>query len=601
MRIEELLLKNIPKSRYIDICNFVEELYLMEYDILILMARKFFNLFCVFHYINCQKYKCLGIPYQHERKIITNRAIPLIADDLKNNRLKSIVVADDIIIHGRSIREIYDELIRLNPEADVLLTSYVRNDEDTTAYQDIKEKISTRYLMKMNEWRELSDEIVNIFYLTGRPYISYLPYFTVDMGWEELKEKLDDAAVFSITNSDMQRHKTDAFMYAGKELELFQQLEYCKVCAIRFYYYSEMDEIIAIPYFCMEAVDGKALNKISDYVRKNYLKREYLELTKRNAGADEMRPMELEYALSAWMSMYFFDLLSIKVREWHKDIEDYNFFEQILAEEMLHEQEVIEIISRIGENVKENCVVQSVLNDEIKILIGRFKDLKTSYKENYSKWRKTAPWQKLSYEQRFVDNYLTINGRLDEERCKAKEKKIENKRLYGIPVTYMLEDMTEYLYELYEKKQSKDVYLKRAFAAILRSIDSGRGTIIPKVVESGSKSMYSESVIYAGEQNYKFYDNTNFPIMYGLYLIEQKSRRGDTSVRLADRKSKLVNSFVEYLDRERVFYIKEEMLQISQENISDGYGKFLQNSYKKYAKDPLLDQAVTMAIDICNN
>ena len=53
-----------------DIQDFVEELYQKEFDWLILMARKFFNLFCVFHEMNCEEYREMGVLYEQTINIL---------------------------------------------------------------------------------------------------------------------------------------------------------------------------------------------------------------------------------------------------------------------------------------------------------------------------------------------------------------------------------------------------------------------------------------------------------------------------------------------------------------------------------------------------
>lgn len=104
MEIKALIQTKLPKERYLDICDFVEKLYLADCDLLILMARKFYNLFCEFHELNIQKYEKLNIPYSHDKKIVTNRALPVLEKDIKEGRYKKIIIADDIIIHGRSVK-----------------------------------------------------------------------------------------------------------------------------------------------------------------------------------------------------------------------------------------------------------------------------------------------------------------------------------------------------------------------------------------------------------------------------------------------------------------------------------------------------------------
>lgn len=595
MGIKDILLNNVSENKFFDISNFIEEIYLMEYDILILMARKFFNLFCVFHELNCQKYERLGIPYQNHGKIITNRALPLIKKRLKNEFCK-VIVADDIIIHGRSIREVYGELAAVCPDLEILLVSYARDIHGVNACEDIMEKVHSRYLMKSHEWRELSDEITSIFYMSGRPYISYLPYFSLDAEWNSLKIKLWGKDFLSIQNEDMKEYGTEAYMYVGEQMGIFQKLPCCKICAIRFYYYSKVDHLIMVPYFCMSVMKEKALEELSDFFRTNYFEKSYLELLEGDA-ADDMRIMELEYVLSAWMSMYFLHSLKIKVKKWHREIEDYNFCERVLPEQMLSCREIEERLEKVMRMDKQSSRIEPVINGDIHILVDKFRGLKEKYKNNYYRWEKMKPWNenRVSYEQRFIDNYLAVNGELDEERCR--NGSTEQKRLFGIPISTILDEMALFLRSLKETVEDEDAYLKVAFAAVLTAVDSGKGTIITKLVKQSSGDKYYESVIYAGEQNYKFYANSNFPIMYGLYLIEQEGRQWNA---VKERKAMMIDNFAEYLEKERIFHIKEEMLSISKWDISDGYEKFLLNSYEKYYGNSVLDEAVTMAMEICN-
>lgn len=602
MDVKEILLKNISENKFFDICNFIEELYLKECDILILMARKFFNLFCVFHELNCQKYKRLEIPYLREKKIITNRALPLIKKSLQDHQLKKVIIADDIIIHGRSIREVYEEVINLCPEAEILLMSYMRNGQEDFAYLDITERVQSRYLVKTyDEWREFSDEIINIFYMSGRPYISYLPYFSLNIEWKRLMEKMNYGDYYSIQDKDMKKYGVEAYMYTGKKLEIFQRLKCCEIPVLRFYYYSKIEKVIAIPYFCMNEMEEESLVKISDYIRTAYFTQKYQELVNQNDGANEMRMMELEYALSSWLCMHVLDLFEIQAFTWHKEIEYYNFCEMLLPEEIISDIEIQHRLSDMESSSNQVCVTRSNLDKDTQILLEKYHKLKEIYNTNFPRWKKMRSWIGSSedYKQRFLDNYLVVNGGIDEQRCK--NNNIEQKRLFGISVSYLLEDMANFLYKLYGGEKSKTDCLNQVFAVILKAIDSGKGTIVIKAIGEDAQNRYSESVIYAGEQNYKFYENTNFPIMYGLYLIEQESRRQKAFEKINVRKRKLVDDFARYLEQKNIFYIKEEMQQIAQCDVCGNYKKFLQNSYEKYYGNFVLDKAVTMAMYICSS
>lgn len=567
------------------------------------MARKFFNLFCIFHEENCRKYERLGIPYQHSGKIVTNRALPLLRNDISNHVYKKVVVADDIIIHGRTIREVYNELYSLCPDLDILLMSYARNDHDTTVYEDILDRMMSRYQIEAYERCVLSDEIVNTFYMAGRPYISYLPYFTLNIEWNRLKEELEKGRYLSIQNEDMRRFRIEAYVYRGRELDLFSGLRCCEVSALRFYYYPHLNKVIMIPYFCLHVIQESSLINLSDYIRNLYFEMEYVKLLKDNKGADGMRAMELEYTLSVWMGMYFMDKISCYDYVWNKEIEDYNFSRRLLSEQKY----TYETIERMIDNLKQidrDILFESVRNTpknkEVSTLLKKYGELQEKYAVNFYRWNTMKWWKKERpiYEQLFIDDYLAINGMLDEERCQ--EGNAEKKRLFGVPVSYILSDMSDYLVKLYKQKKEKAECIMNVLAALIIAVDSGRGSIVYKTEEVDTSYSYNESVIYAGEQNYKFYDSTNFPIMYAFYLIEQESMGKDDAERVAARKLEMITKFTQFLEDEQIFYIEEEMLQISNINLSETYKKYLQNSYEKYSHNDVLHKAVTLAMDICN-
>lgn len=618
--IKKILLEYMPQERYYDICNFVEEIYLMDYDILILMARKFFNLFCIFHELNCQKYKRLDIPYANKGKIVTNRALPLLRSSLKENI--KIIVADDVILHGRSLREVYDELLAMCPDAEIKLAAYVRNTEETFVYEDIIDKVWSRYSLKISECRDFSDNIVDSFFAAGRPYISYLPFFKFQKNCEFIKKKLLNMDFTPIQNEDFEKYGIEAYMFTGEKLNIFRKLKSCKIPVIRFYYYSKLDEINVVPYFCMNMIEEKTVKKLSNVIRNNFLNLSYKELAEQNEDADEMRIMELEYVLSAWMGMYFLDFLGIEGGEWNKEIEVYNFYEQLLSKELLAKEAIEENLKIIADADEEIVVIDGSPSERFVNLEREFDKIVMKYDTNYERWKAMTPWNAWqywktdnlvmrgtsyglkhkteSYEQRMFDNYLMVNGNMDEDLCKKRDR--NRRHLSGISISYILDSMKTQQDKLYGKEKRNGEYLEKSFAAVISAADSGKGTIIPQRIKGKNHETIIGSVMHAGELKFKFYDETNFPVMYGIYLIELNTDYSDAYKEvLKERKKNWVVQFTDYLEKQNVFYIKEELLQISELNIRENYGQYLQNNYDKYDGNIVFDRAVALAIDICSS
>lgn len=596
----ESLRTEISGDEIRDMCRFIEELYMMDYDVLILMARKFFNLFCVFHEINIGRFARLEIPYNGSGKIITNRALPMIKEDIKSKKIKKIVIADDIIVHGRSIKEVYDEVLEINPELEVSIVSYVRNKQDQTMFKNMADHIFCRYLVENNEWRAISNKIVSTFLITGRPYISYLPYFSLNIQWNQLKEILADMDCIPLTDEDLRRLGIEAYIYQGKDLQIFHDLEFCKICAIRFYYYPQSKQVVLIPYFCMDLIEYDSLIRISDFLRKDFICCEYLKATKANHFTDIMRNMEVEYVLSSWMAMYFLNKHHILLDIWHKEIEKYNFSDYLLSEDIITTEEITKRIRDLSIIDKEVVKGHFSPDNRTNFLLEKFSGLKDLYKINYEKWKKANFWMdsQIDYGQMLIDNYLAENGNLDEDYCQTNEP--EKKRLYGISVPNVLDQMQDYLFDLYNGEKSKEICMNLAFSYLILAVDSGRGTIVTKIDENNNQIVYNGSVIYAGEQNFRFYDYTNFPLLYGYYMIERETERQMELKDLKRRKREMTNRFMQYLDENNIFYIKEEVLQIERTNVCERYKKFLQDSFEKYKGNATLNKAISLAKNICN-
>ena len=228
--MEEIIRKNIlrylPQEQINDICDFVEELYLMEYDLLILMARKFFNFFFVFHDLNCEKYMKMGIPFQHEKIIITNNAIPVLKPDIQKGDYSRIIIADDIIIHGRTISDLYEQLLHIAPKHTmILLESYGRKKEKSIFLEQLEDKIHVRYYLEEQKRKALSDQIVRTFYMSGRPYIAYVPCFYIELPHRQLIDawKKEKEEFYDISSLDMKNMNLYAYSYAGRELKRFRE------------------------------------------------------------------------------------------------------------------------------------------------------------------------------------------------------------------------------------------------------------------------------------------------------------------------------------------------------------------------------------------
>lgn len=607
MNTQDLLKKYISEELIEDLSCFVEELFLIDADYLILMARKFFNLFFLFHKFNCEKYEKLGIPFKNDKlKIVSDRAIPVLENLLANPKtdVHKIVIGDDIIIHGRGIRILYDRIEKLNPNIDIVIKSFIINNDDKRAYADIIDKIHSCSEVSHDKWREVSNKIVASFLLSGRPYISYLPYFILDIKWEELLKKLDIKKAIFVKDSDMEYYGVDCFVYFGDELDYVRSLNCCDIAAVRFYNYKPAGIIISIPYFVTKALDSQAIQGLTNNLREKFFTTEYCNKTKANHGAQGMRPMELEYTMSLILARLLFDTVDVHVKEWPREIEKGTFSEQLLNVDDIKQLDIDGIVQAIkgkDATIKTRQSVQPPNEDE---LITEYTKIKQYYCNEYRNFVGKVDWLSKTEVQEiciseYIDKLLFENGNLDEIRCKN-DKDDDKSRLLGMPISYILSDGVEF-WSNFEKDNDVEIRKNRIFSDIIQAVDSGKGSIVIRTLTDSDGVEISQSLLHAGEQNYKYNEVRNYPFMYGLMLIEHILR--NHNYRESDNKKikeyqnyqELLNS---YFDENNIYYRLDEQNALMKISVLNEYGLLLLSEYERYKENKVFAAAREYAVEI---
>lgn len=136
--------------------------------------------------------------------------LPVIIDKIKNQK---VILVDDILIHGRTLNEIYKYLeskgchveIRVLAKNDSCLKSPQAEGEESIAdtsnlieLEDIVNKANCRYLCDDHEWKQISDLVMRCLWATNTPYCAYYPVVELsEEGTRHLKENKDKFAVRS--------------------------------------------------------------------------------------------------------------------------------------------------------------------------------------------------------------------------------------------------------------------------------------------------------------------------------------------------------------------------------------------------------------------
>jgi len=94
LRKKNQLLGRIPSQEYQSLLNYIEEIYLVDYQVKILMARKFSNLFMALLPLVQEedggraqrKYKQKFSDSENEPMVISNRAMAMVREQIKNKK-----------------------------------------------------------------------------------------------------------------------------------------------------------------------------------------------------------------------------------------------------------------------------------------------------------------------------------------------------------------------------------------------------------------------------------------------------------------------------------------------------------------------------------
>lgn len=199
--------------------------YAQKYTHVILMARRCILLYEIFN---------------------RNFAKPQnIKSNLNLNEIKSddsVLIVDDIIIHGRTVGTLYQKLKEEYHVSKVNVLAYYRyvNSLEINGLIDA-------WIVTSSEWRDLSDKLVNVILHAKMPYVTYVPTFK-----QKNKSKIKfNKNRFSNRPLKNNANKTSTFtgsVYFDNNFCEFPLLRYlCKSVCIREYKYYEMPNHYYIP------------------------------------------------------------------------------------------------------------------------------------------------------------------------------------------------------------------------------------------------------------------------------------------------------------------------------------------------------------------
>lgn len=209
IQYQEMVAKDILDRNYDLLYDFFCNILERKEEYKILKARRCQVLFQIFVPIILKNEPRICV----RGKFISDHAIAKYRDEIL---VSSAVILDDILIHGRGLQELYDELDASYKNENIHVYVHKMSREADSMDQKLKVKVETDSVIFDWEWRELSTQLVNVIQATATPYVS-----TIGTYISKNRLNLDLAKEFfeihDNANRDHKRGGTEAIVLFEKE------------------------------------------------------------------------------------------------------------------------------------------------------------------------------------------------------------------------------------------------------------------------------------------------------------------------------------------------------------------------------------------------
>lgn len=575
---KERILSRISYKQYRELLSFVEEFYLADYSLKILVARKGSNLFsALIDLVREEDGGRVRQLYQEKfngrRKpvIISNRALDFYAEEIKNGSFETILICDDTIRHGRVIFRLYEKV-------DELLSEHTGNHKiDLCAFAACKEDMpkldciqaeNIKHYVNLGEYRVISDMVIDILSLAGQPYTSYIPNITIQkesMLYQRFINAITSTSEPYVDETEQKKLKLHAAIWLDSEAPEFAMFQ-----NIRTYLYDDLEQCTLVPMVLPMPISEDTLSKYGEKL-KDLMDQSYYE--KVFSGCSELSYRTIIYVMSSLFlrqyirkELHYEEALPELENAWEEKL---NFGAQILNQEKMNQMSLVEIVQILEElnadyeKINPEEIVQ--IDSDTKALLC---EVAAQMPEEYLRQTETAS---------LVKRFFSINGdwndKIWEERFSRGDTAWKNSCDYPfLCLSNQLSIETDNMISFYKH--------------ILQANDYGRGSIIAKKKEKDGK-IYYLPFLTAGERNYKYKQEKYFPVLYGLFEIERKA---------AEKGIDPQNKKAEFLEAELFKdYRKSELKQLSETDVTAQYKPVLLKDMWYYPNPEKLDQSISLA------
>lgn len=346
--------------------------------------------------------------------IMSDKAIPYYGKKMKGK----IAIADDILIHGRTIGNIYKLLKEYNINLPIQIFGYKKDTAPLKA--ELQNITKVESIECKSEWRDLSNKIVRCIYASNVPYTSFVTAF-FQYGNNDFLNKLKDIESIQIiknTDESQEQEGLSSFYCYENDDKFLNSLALAK--GIRLYWNKHIEKLTIIPYVFIRRLTLKDANCIFEQVASN-LPTKYQPLINMLREKDENQ--SIDDALTAYKMRVLTCLFSRLY--WLDFVQRYNLQQAYNVDvdtlEKSFGPEIAEIITNFKLDEMSNLLtLEFVINDSKEQLEKKSSEIWENCMEGNSKECLRKFFQKVWYE----DECRAIKGI---ERCE------------GLSIDYLLE------------------------------------------------------------------------------------------------------------------------------------------------------------------
>lgn len=495
---EKRAIEILGEEIYYDCIAFFQEILERNSEYKIILTRRCFTLFKIFYPILIQK----GIGNQYG-KIITDKALGLYSDEITELLLNSIdsenavvLVVDDIIIYGRTINSILDEIVskaneyemRRNLIDNMLVRCIMQNKFKSQIKEEYSKMILAQSFGSKSNWKKLSSKFSALIKSANIANTSYIISYKTDL---DVELRVNDFCKYCNenmvrkTSAELKSLNVESYMMNATVNNNILLSKFVASSWIRIYVYRNLNSVVVSPLVVLKELNDVEIDMLVGYLntsvvsQKNIYSRFLLQTDDEKYYSTKIRFIIL--LLSHCLLRDF-----LKMQNYLEERIDNFDYEEILS---------YNFSSSIADEFK------TLHNDIFKLKCHDFIFSKSIIGENADQTKV----EKYLFRQAMRDNQAAISS--------------DSKRLEGI-----------------SQIGSESVFSFDIMPTILSFIDTGKAAL-----KTSYKNNRFVSMIYPGEQAFRIMEDKFKPYLGYLYRLERYS------VLYSDNSYNLYEKFVLYL------------------------------------------------------